>query len=1305
MGRIWNSLGAIGMAIALAGCGGGDGAEPAAAPPPGTVDAAGGVVAGPDGTRVEVPAGAVQEAVRVAIAKDATAAPGLAPDSGFRLVSNIYTITPHGQSFAAPVTVTLPLDASRLAPDGQLVLLKAQPGGEWVVHTTLTQGDRQASIEVRDFSIFALAQRLAEPFRFSLSVTGTAPELVVGYQFTGRRPACSRGLTVQTVFRYELKTVWGERYTGAFGQTYWNRSVTTEMVDQQRLDVPGGIDAAAAGHKVTQPMLPVSTVVRTDSSEYGHEWKPFVEGRVVCNGEVLTLGDIGATLTPQTWTYRSENMPQLAAHTGPIALLEDIAAVQASVGERSTSGATLQLRSEQWSQSLLQNSRWLLSRDAGATWTALANADLVQPAPPPAAAGQTGSVARNGQFRLSTTLPDLPLSYNGALLRLSACIDPGLGSPACAQGAARVLSVSAATVAPSFTREPSSTLVVAGAAATFTASVGGTPPPGLQWQRRGDGGWADIAGATGASYSLPATAVGDDGAQFRVVATNSAGSLASAEATLNVVDQAAAPQLIAQSGSLAVVAGGSAVFAAQVSGTAPLSYQWRRNGTPITGANRPILRLDNVADAQAGSYTLEVSNPAGSVVGVAQVLTVTAGSTAFVAPSITTPPASVSVTEGNGATFGVGVTGSAPMSFQWMKNGADIPGAAAATFTLPAVAAADAGSYSVRVSNGAGSLVSAEATLSVASAPPAPPAAQPPSIVTQPGTVVVAPGMGATLAVTVAGTGPFTYEWLRNGVPVAGQTAAVYEIAAATSLDAGSYVARVTNGVGTAVSSAGAVILLGAPALVTPPASTSAVEGGAASFSVVASGAALRYQWTRDGVAIAGATSAGYTTPPLALADSGAVYGVIVYNGAGLVASGGAVLTVTAAPVAADWRAPATLLASGSSFQPSAGMDGTGRAHAVWHTGNRTYASSGTAAGGWTTAAPIDGGSLLNGYEARLAVSSGGRAVAVWGYQSGSAYRLAAATFDGTSWQAPRRIDDSLAGNSQSARVAIDANGRAVAVWAQSNGSGYVAMGRIFDGSSWSAPVLLDPGATGGLPSVSVNAAGQGYVMFTNAGGALLAASVDTASGFGAPATLRAAGGSVGMFRIAVDGSGNAWSVWIEGATVGYDLRARQFTAGSGWAAAVTLATNVGFPLDDRFTVAGGSGGHLLVAWTNGISTSGRDTIYGLRFLPASGWSAVEVLSSAGREYAKLPTAAVGPDGRISFVWMQADAADLQAEATGRYFDGTAWSPPKLLQTSGRDLANTDQMGTGIAGDGTAVAVWIERVDSSTEPVLGAFWQ
>ena len=78
----------------------------------------------------------------------------------------------------------------------------------------------------------------------------------------------------------------------------------------------------------------------------------------------------------------------------------------------------------------------------------------------------------------------------------------------------------------------------------------------------------------------------------------------------------------------------------------------------------PRWRLSSVTTADAGSYTVRVSNSAGTVTSAAATLTV---NPAVVAPSITTQPASQTVTAGANVSFHVVATGTAPLSYQWSK--------------------------------------------------------------------------------------------------------------------------------------------------------------------------------------------------------------------------------------------------------------------------------------------------------------------------------------------------------------------------------------------------------------------------------------------------------------------------------------------------------------------------------------------------------------------------------------------------------------------------------------------------------------
>ena len=137
--------------------------------------------------------------------------------------------------------------------------------------------------------------------------------------------------------------------------------------------------------------------------------------------------------------------------------------------------------------------------------------------------------------------------------------------------------------------------------------------------------------------------------------------------------------------------------------------------------------LDNVEHIYrptlpAGRYALEVSGPAGTTFGIAWngILSGSVTTTpTVVVPAITAQPLAVSVTAGQSAKFSIIATGGG-LTYQWSKDNTVISGATAASYTISATTAASAGSYSVAVSNTAGNITSAAATLTVAAAPAAP---------------------------------------------------------------------------------------------------------------------------------------------------------------------------------------------------------------------------------------------------------------------------------------------------------------------------------------------------------------------------------------------------------------------------------------------------------------------------------------------------------------------------------------------------------------------------------------------------------
>lgn len=167
--------------------------------------------------------------------------------------------------------------------------------------------------------------------------------------------------------------------------------------------------------------------------------------------------------------------------------------------------------------------------------------------------------------------------------------------------------------------------------------------------------------------------------------------------------------------SQTVTAGQAATFSVSATGTAPLSYQWQKNGANITGANAASYTTPATAATDNGAkFDVVVSNAAGNKTSAMATLTVTA---AAVGPTITTQPANQTVTTGQSATFSVAATGTAPLSYQWQKNSSNIAGATAASYTTPATVASDSGTkFDVIVSNAMGAQTSAMATLTVSAA-------------------------------------------------------------------------------------------------------------------------------------------------------------------------------------------------------------------------------------------------------------------------------------------------------------------------------------------------------------------------------------------------------------------------------------------------------------------------------------------------------------------------------------------------------------------------------------------------------------
>ncbi len=262
-------------------------------------------------------------------------------------------------------------------------------------------------------------------------------------------------------------------------------------------------------------------------------------------------------------------------------------------------------------------------------------------------------------------------------------------------------------LSPRIMQNPRNTTVEAGQPALMQAVAEGTQPITYRWSRNGQ----PIANSNTSALWVFNTSPADDGALFTVTATNAAGTTTSTAARLNVTGSAIAPSIVTQPLSATAVAGETASFAVVAQGSGPLTYQWLRNTVPITGATQAVYQLTATQGDNAALFSVRVSNAVDSVTSQAATLTVVSPQSA---PVITTQPASVVAPVGCNASFAVAATGNGPISYQWQRNGNNIPAAIEASYTLNAVSAADNGAqFRVVVSNSQGSVVSGYAMLTV----------------------------------------------------------------------------------------------------------------------------------------------------------------------------------------------------------------------------------------------------------------------------------------------------------------------------------------------------------------------------------------------------------------------------------------------------------------------------------------------------------------------------------------------------------------------------------------------------------------
>ena len=418
---------------------------------------------------------------------------------------------------------------------------------------------------------------------------------------------------------------------------------------------------------------------------------------------------------------------------------------------------------------------------------------------------------------------------------------------------------------------PASITVPLGQTATFSVTATGTGTITYQWFKDG----VAINGATSSSYTTPPTGAGDTGSRFTVKVADSAGAATSAPATLTVqlpallagslVPSSTTPPYNSSVLLVPTFSGGTAVIGSTGVGSSDIT------NSGVSGGSYPTPLLTSPT-----TFTLTVTDSQGNVVSTTCLVTPGAVSISPISPgNQTLAPGQIA--------FSATATGGATNNLVWTATGGTFIGN---VWTAPTTA----GIYTITATSVDKPSVFVTTTITISA----------PVITTQPQSQHIC--TNSVLLLSVTASYATSYQWKVNGAAIPGATSSSYSVASASSANAGNYSVTVTNGVGSVTSNVAAIAV--GSSITSNPTSSSLHPTQVAAFSVAATGVgSLSYQWYQIpsggtmGVAISGATSPNYTTPPVDLSYDGSKYYATVIDSCGTLTSTNATLSVTAGNV------------------------------------------------------------------------------------------------------------------------------------------------------------------------------------------------------------------------------------------------------------------------------------------------------------------------------------------------------------------------------------------------------------------------
>ncbi len=432
-----------------------------------------------------------------------------------------------------------------------------------------------------------------------------------------------------------------------------------------------------------------------------------------------------------------------------------------------------------------------------------------------------------------------------------------------------------ACINPPITQQPQDITTCVGSTATFTVGA----PVGQYWTYKWFKNGSDYSTA-GPDLTISNVQLGDAGKYKLTIYDVCGKSSTTNEVTLTVMSPAA---ITKQPENTIICKGYDGELSVDATGS-PLTIQWYKDGQAIAGANQKKLTFTIAKESDNGMYYATVASPCG-VPAVSNTVQLQVPPKA----ELVTQPQGGAYCPGSSTTLSLVATGP-NLSYQWYQNDNPIQGANGPNLTLASLNSSHDGFYwceidipGVQSSTGCDVRVRSDrAFVNVHTAP---------VIREQPEGMEVCAGTNVQLDAVAEGAG-LTYQWFRNGAPIANATNYSYTIPAATSSASGTYTVTVTGVCGLSATSTAAVVnVYSQPTVTKHPGNANVLLGQPIQLTVEGTGL-QRVSWLHNEQPIEGAEGATLTIPSAMMEHAG-WYRALIHNPCGGATSRLARVTVT----------------------------------------------------------------------------------------------------------------------------------------------------------------------------------------------------------------------------------------------------------------------------------------------------------------------------------------------------------------------------------------------------------------------------